>query len=63
MMVLSESAEEKLNRVAEDVAYIKAQITAVSDHEMRLRSLERWKLGGTTVVTFLAGLVGLTHTN
>lgn len=36
--------DEKLDRLLEDVGYIKAKVEAVADHETRLRSLERWKL-------------------
>ena len=61
-MVLFEPPEDKLSRIAEDVSYIKAQITVIADHETRIRSLERWKLGGTTIVTFLAGIIGFSHT-
>lgn len=61
-MALSETAEEKLHRIAEDVSYIKSKIETIPDHEARIRSLERWKWGGGAVTALLAGLLGLGNT-
>jgi len=47
---------EDITRVREDVAYIKAKIDALPDHEKRLRSLERWRYGipGGLLVTLIS---------
>jgi hypothetical protein len=45
-----------MSAVREDVAAIKAHIEALPDHEIRLRTLERWKYGipGGAIVALLA---------
>jgi hypothetical protein len=36
---------EDMAQVREDVAYIKAKIEQLPDHEVRIRALERWRWG------------------
>lgn len=47
---------EDVATVREDVAYIKAHIESLPDHETRIRSLERWKYGipGSALAALLA---------
>lgn len=46
--------------IREDVAYIKAKVEAIPDHEQRIRFLERWKWGlPATVVTSVLALIGV----
>lgn len=40
-----EDLHESLTVVREDVAFIKAKVEAIPDHEQRIRFLERWKWG------------------
>lgn len=48
---------QDLSAVKEDVAYIRAKVEAIPDHEERLRSLERWKWG--LPVTAILAFFGL----
>lgn len=47
---------EDITQIREDVAYIKAKVEIIPDHEVRLRGLERWRWGlvGTSLTTALA---------
>jgi hypothetical protein len=50
--------EQKINQIAEDVAYIKAKIEVIPQHEARLRSLEKrvWGIPASLLATILAVL-------
>lgn len=52
---------EDLFAIREDVAYIKAKIESLPDHEHRLRSLERWRYGvpGSVIAAVLALITAL----
>lgn len=56
------SIEQTIGQTAVSVARLEERINSssgeVSDHESRIRSLERWKWGLTGVVTILSGLFG-----
>lgn len=50
--------------VREDVAYIKAKIEVIPDHEARIRFIERWKYGlPATLVTAVIALAGVVVTH
>lgn len=55
-----ETMREQLQVVREDVAYIRAKIDALPDHENRLRTLEKRQLGvfGSALATLVA-LLGI----
>jgi hypothetical protein len=49
---------EDLSVVREDVAFIKAKIEALPDHETRIRRVERWMYGlPASLVLAVLGLV------
>jgi hypothetical protein len=57
--------EDRIGKIAEDVSYIRAQVDALvkseTDHETRLRGLERFRNYATGVGTMLLALVGVLH--
>ena len=55
---------EDIIQIREDMAYIKARIEALPDHEIRLRSLERFRYAvpGSTVVALVVSGLGLALT-
>jgi hypothetical protein len=50
--------EDKINQIAEDVAYIKAKIEVIPVHEDRLRALEKrvWGIPASLIAAVLAVL-------
>lgn len=47
--------------VREDVAFIKAKVEAIPDHEDRIRWLEKWKWGlpATLITSVAAGILAI----
>jgi hypothetical protein len=50
---------EELAAIREDVAYIKAKIESLPDHETRLRTLERFRyaIPGVSVLSFIVAAI------
>ena len=53
--------DKLLTEIHTDVAVIKTQIQILADHEVRLRSLERWRFAfpGTAMVAACVGAAGI----
>lgn len=47
----------KLGEMGTDIAVIKEKMTVISDHEFRIRSLERWKYSLPIALLFAIGSV------